>query len=203
MYNPLSGLYSEVKGSAEIYSDVLRLLSLNGCEEVADHSLKVANRAKSIARYYGINEESAFVAGLLHDIGNIIPLEKRVALCSELGIGVLEEEQLAPAMLHPKLSKIIARDIFLVDEEICNAIECHSTLKADAGKLDMVLFVADKISWDRSYSEGFIDEMLDSLNTSLECSALEYLKYLHSGKAKVMHPWTIEAYSHLTDLCEQ
>lgn len=188
--------------TGDMQKDALRLLSLYELDEVAEHTLKVANEAKKIAVCFGVNEEKAFVAGLLHDIGNIIPLDSRVNFCNDLGIQMFEEEKIFPSMLHPKLSKTIASEVFQVDTNICNAIECHSTLKAYAGKLDLVLLVADKVSWDRIYNGEFIEEMLDGLEVSLERSAIAYLKYLCSSQAKVLHPWTIEAYSYLKGICK-
>jgi putative nucleotidyltransferase with HDIG domain len=188
--------------TGDIQKDALKLLSLYELREVAEHTLKVANEAKKIAGCFGVSEEKAFVAGLLHDIGNIIPLQNRVSFCNDLGIQMFEEEKLVPSMLHPKLSRIISNEVFQVDTDICNAIECHSTLRAYAGKLDLVLFVADKVSWPRIYNEQFIDGMLEGLKISLECSAIEYLKYLCSGHATVLHPWAIEAYSYLKGICK-
>lgn len=191
-----------IEVTGDIQKDALRLLSVHGLDEVAEHSLKVANEAKRIAECFGASEEKAFVAGLLHDLGNIIPLQERVSFCNCFGIQVFEEEKIIPSMLHPKVSRVIASEVFHVDTDICNAIECHSTLKAYAGKLDLVLFVADKVSWDRVYNAEFIEEMLKGMETSLEYSAIAYLEYLCSGKAKILHPWTIEAYCYLKGICK-
>ena len=202
MHNQLSNLISGIEVTGDIKRDVLRLLSTNGNEELAKHSVKVANEAKRIARRYGVSEEKAYIAGLLHDVGRIVPLHTSIDTCNDFGIQVFEEEKLVPSLLHPKLSRIIASNVFQVDTDICNAIECHSTLKAYASKLDMVLFIADKVSWDRIYNEGFIKEMLEGLDVSLECSAIKFLEYLFSGHAEVLHPWAIESYGYLKDICK-
>lgn len=187
----------------EIEQVVYSILENNNCEEVAVHSKLVANTARQIASRFGLNEESAYIAGILHDIGNIIPKEERVDFCNAFGIEVLEEEKIAPALLHSKVSKIIAKGIFGVEEEICNAIECHSTLIANAGKLDLTLFVADKLSWDRKHNKKFIEEMMKGLDISLECAAFAYVKYLYNSEVEVIHPRTIEAFRHLEGLCKR
>lgn len=201
MHIQLSDMISRLEVTGDMRKDALGLLYINGLDEVAEHSLKVANEAKRIAGCFGVSEDKAFAAGLLHDIGNVIPLHNRVDFCNALGIQIFEEEKLIPSMLHPKLSKVIASDVFHVDADICNAIECHSTLKAYADKLDLVLFIADKISWDRIYNGEFIEEMQEGLKISLECSAIIYLKHLCNGQAKVLHPWTVEAYNYLKGIC--
>lgn len=202
MQKQLSDLISEIEVTGDMQKDVIGLLLRNGHEELSKHSIKVANEAKRIAGRYGVSEEKAFTAGLLHDTGRIIPLHKSVNICNELGIQVLEEEKLAPSLLHPKLSRFIASDIFQVDVDICNAIECHSTLRANARKLDMVLFIADKVSWDRSYNGEFIKEMLEGLDVSLEYSAIKFIEYICDGHAEVLHPWAIEAYGYLKSICK-
>lgn len=202
MNNQLLGLISGIEVTGDIQKDALNLFHVNGLDEVAEHSLKVANEAKRISRCFGVSEEKAFIAGILHDIGNVIPLNKRVNFCNDLGIEMFEEEKLAPSMLHSKLSRIIASEVFQVDTDICNAIECHSTLKAYAGKLDLVLFVADKTSWPRAYNEGFIEEMQEGLNVSLECSAIKFLEYILNGHAEVIHPRAIKSYNYLKDICK-
>lgn len=184
-----------------IENDVYSILKNNNCEEVAEHTKIVANAARELASRFGLNEESAYIAGLLHDIGNIIPNEERVEFCNVFAIPVLEEERIAPSLLHSKISKIIAKGVFNVGEEICNAIECHSTLKSNAGALDLVLFVADKKSWDNKYNKYFIGEMMKGLEVSLECAAFAYIKHLHENQVEVLHPMTIEAFKYLESIC--
>jgi predicted HD superfamily hydrolase involved in NAD metabolism len=181
----------------EIENDVHSILLKNNCEEVAQHTQKVADRARQLASKFGLSEEAAYIAGLLHDIGNIVPIEERVDFCNAFSIEVLEVEKIAPSLLHSKISKIIARGVFGVEEEICNAIECHSTLKAYASKLDLTLFVADKLSWDSKHNKEFVEEMTEGLTVSLECAAFAYVKYLYRSQVKVMHPMTIEAFNYL------
>lgn len=53
-------------------------------------------------------------------------------------------------IIHQKISKEMARDIFnIMDQEILDAVGCHTTLKKNSTILDKVLFVADKIEWDQ------------------------------------------------------
>jgi len=202
LHKILTNLIDGFKITGEIEKDVCSLLRERECNEIADHTIKVASGASKIALDYGVNAESAYIAGMLHDIGNIVPYDKRVHFCNELGIEIIEEEKLNPALLHPKISSSIARGIFSIEEDICNAIEYHSTLKANAGKLDLVLFVADKLSWDSIHYKDFIDEMMEGLDVSLECAAFIYLRHMCSHKDILLHPRTIEAYSYLEGICK-
>lgn len=197
MHKEIQNLISGIDFTGDVPSDVLKLLTVKGSTELVNHIVKVAYEAKKIAKHFGIDEEKALTAGLLHDVGRTIPADKSVEICQELGIHVFDEERTVPSLLHPKLSKVIAKEIFKADPEICSAVECHSSLKANASKLDLVLMIADKISWERPHNSDFIEQMLEGLNDSLECSAITYLEYLHSGNAEILHPWAIEAYEYL------
>ncbi|WP_252899559.1 HD domain-containing protein [Lactococcus fujiensis] len=67
-----------------------------------EHSLAVANTAQELAKKYGENPSKAFVAGLFHDVGGIIPVEKRIKVAEISGINLLPEELEAPMLIHQK-----------------------------------------------------------------------------------------------------
>lgn len=168
---------------------------------IAEHSLRVAQKAKILARRYGADENLAEAAGLLHDIGGIYPNDKRVEVCNILKLNVLPEEEKLPLILHQKISAVMAQQIFNIQSsEILSAIECHTTLKAGASAMDKILFVADKIEWDQDGPPPYADDIEKAVNISLELAAFTYLKYLwnNSSKLKVVHPWMKEAYEELS-----
>lgn len=67
--------------------------------------------------------------GYLHDISAIFPNEVRIVVAEEFGIEILEEERKFPMIIHQKLSRVIAKEIFKVhDEETfrCNLLPYHT-----------------------------------------------------------------------------
>jgi HD superfamily phosphohydrolase YqeK len=38
--------------------------------------------------------------------------------------------------------------------DILDSISCHTTLKANPAKLDMLLFISDKIKWDQKEAQN-------------------------------------------------
>lgn len=200
MNQVLSDLMIGIKVTGDIQKDMVELFSFHGHQDIAEHSIKVAYEARKLACKFGVDEHKAFVAGCLHDLGNLFSNDKKITICNEFGINILPEEYIAPSLLHSKISKVMAVEMFSVeDKEVLSAIECHSTLKANAGMLDMTLFVADKISWDNIHNQFFIEDIFNGLEKSLERGVFAYLKYLYiNGKdMKVFHPWTLEAYNDL------
>ncbi len=181
----------------DIQADMVAFLTHHGCPQTARHSQQVAVEAKRIAARFGVDEGKAETAGWLHDISAVIPISERLQAALNLGLDVLPEEEQAPMILHQKLSRRIAQEIFQIDDwMVLSAIECHTTLKADASLLDKVVFVADKIAWDQQGEPPYLEELLKALEQSLDRAVWGYLEYLWLQREElpVIHPWMREAY---------
>lgn len=136
----------------------------------------------------------------MHDISAIFPNQLRVEIARAADIEVLPEEEAFPMIIHQKLSLVMARDLFLItDPHVLSAIGCHTTLKAGASPLDLVLFVADKIEWDQVGKPPYYEELVAALDLSLESAAFVYLSYMWERREqlRVVHPWLAEAYMEL------
>ena len=131
---------------------------------------------------------------LNHEIVQLlIPNEERVKLQKHLKREVLKEEERFPMILHQKQSAFIAEELFnIYDEEILSAIECHTTLKREASDLDKVVFIADKIKWDRSDSAPYLDQLNVALDISLDEGCKVYINWVLSD-ILVLHPWLKDA----------
>lgn len=163
-----------------------------------EHSLAVAKTAQNLAEYFGENPNKAYIAGLLHDIGGIYPNDKRIQAAEKAGIDLLPEEREFPLIIHQKLSKFLAcRKFRIFDDQILNAIECHTTLRANFTNLDLILFLADKISWDGGDSAPFKTGLLENLEISMEAAALFYIDFILDEGLKVIHPWLLSARAEL------
>ncbi|MBF7149179.1 bis(5'-nucleosyl)-tetraphosphatase (symmetrical) YqeK [Bacillus toyonensis] len=201
-------LYNEICSftpTGKIEHDIKEFLLKYNKEFTYKHSIRVANEARKIAIMFHENEEKAEIAGYLHDISAIFPNEERIKVAEAVGIEILQEERKFPMIIHQKLSRVIVKEIFKVeDEEILGAICCHTTLRKHATKMDLVLFVADKIEWDQNGTPSYLVGIKNGLEKSLEHAAFVYISYLWERKdtLKVIHPWLEEAYWHLKELVE-
>src|SRR6266536_732482 len=100
-------------------------------------------------------------------------------------------------IIHQKLSRVLASEVFGVhDVLVLDAVECHTTLRANATQMDKVLFVADKIAWDQEGIAPYHHKLLAALEQSLDHAVFVYLKYLWTRRhtLKVFHPWARDAY---------
>jgi predicted HD superfamily hydrolase involved in NAD metabolism len=199
---PFEKLLGGFEGKGNIRLDTVEFLKLHHCSSTAEHSLRVADQAASLAIRFGLDPGLAETAGLLHDISAVYPNNERISIAKALEIPVLPEEETFPMILHQKISRVMANQIFgVTNDSVLSAIECHTTLKASPSKLDMILFVADKIQWDQSGTPPYIDELYKGLDQSLEHASFAYIAYLwsHKDKLRVIHPWLREAYHYFSN----
>ena len=200
MHTRLAQLIAGIQLTGDVAHDVPVFLKHNGRPDTAAHCGAVAAEARRIATLVGADGDAAETAGWLHDVSVIFPSEQRATVAERLGVEVLPEEAIFPMIIHQKLSAVLAREIFQIeDAAILSAVGCHTTLKAGAGLLDKVLFVADKLAWDQPGHAPFHNDMHAALGHSLDQAALVYLGYLWEQRAKlrVLHPWAQAAYNEM------
>lgn len=187
--------------TGDVAHDAPAFLIAHQCRATAAHVEAVAMQGREVALKFGLNADQAEIAGWLHDISTLIPNEQRIETAEALGVEVLPEEAALPMIIHQKLSVVMARELFGVeDEAILSAIGCHTTLKAGASDIDKVVFVADKLAWDQPGVAPFHVEMWEAFERSLDELTLVYLRYMWERRETlaVIHPWLREAYLDMT-----
>ena len=168
-----------------------------------EHTLKhveaVAKTAVRLAAGYELNEEKVQLAAMLHDISVIKSPDEMYALAKKRGMEMDAAEEKYPFLLHQRISKIIAQEIFgIYDADILNAIECHTTLKKDATLYDKVIFLADKLSWDQQGVPPYFDLVKEKLQESLDAACYSFIQYQFDNHLLLMpHRWIMEAYEDL------
>jgi predicted HD superfamily hydrolase involved in NAD metabolism len=183
--------------SGDLIKDITSFFQSHARNDLLDHSRSVAEIAVKLATQFGLDEVKASISGWAHDLGRIVPDAQMIEYCTKENIDVLNEEKKYPGILHQKVSKNIAQKTFgIADVEILEAIEVHTTLKNNVGELSLLLFLADKLSWEDRYKKGYIDKVNTGLEISLNHGAYAYLQYVFERKEKldVVHPWMLEAY---------
>ncbi len=183
------------KFTGDIVEDVCNLFRLRGCEDLLEHSATVARGAEEIARNFGLAGEKGLMAGYLHDTGRVFPSSQYLKTAEAIGVEILPLEREKPVLLHQKLSRDMAKVIFkIADRDILSAIGCHTTLKEKPAKLDMILFIADKLSWEGEESLNVRQQMEKGLERGLEWAVFPFLKHQYNHNAHHLHPMTLKAY---------
>ena len=115
-----------------------------------EHTLGVMYTAGAMAMAYGIDLESALLAGLLHDCAKCIPGREKIKICRKNGISVSKVELANPSLLHAKLGAFIAQTEYMIeDDDILNAIKSHTTGRPKMSTLEKIVYIADYIEPNR------------------------------------------------------
>ncbi len=120
-------------------------LKKNLNEERYIHTLGTAETAEKLARRFGLNEQKAYIAGLLHDAAKCFSNEKLLEIIQE-NLEVEESELQNYKTLHAPVSAFIAeKDFGVTDKDILSAIRWHTLGKLDMTDFEKIVFLADKI----------------------------------------------------------
>ncbi|MGR6543811.1 bis(5'-nucleosyl)-tetraphosphatase (symmetrical) YqeK [Paenibacillus tundrae] len=201
MNEALQTYLKEIQFSGDLKKDIKSFFAAHKDGKTLAHTLSVASEAKRVATLYGADPVKAEQAALLHDISNVVPVAEMLDLAKKLSIEIMDEEYTYGRIVHQKLSKAMAREIFnITDPEILDAIECHTTLKAQASLMDKVLFISDKISWQLPGDHQYLFEARHKVDEmKLNEGVLIYLNQVWENrlKLKLIHPWLIQARAEL------
>ena len=176
-------------------ADALAFLRENGRPKIAAHVLEVADTAVALARRFGLNPAVARTAAILHDISGVMKPADMMACALAHGWYIDESEQRYPFILHQRMSRVLAREVFGIhDETVLSMVACHTTLKDGATDDDILLFLADKLAWDQPGTPPYFDPVSQALDTSLAFAAGVYMRYvLAHGMILLPHRWFLEA----------
>ena len=164
------------------------------------HSLGVAEEAQYLAARFGVDENKAYVAGLLHDCAREYRNEDLLAEADKRGIEYGGIEKKMPLLLHAPIGAVRIAELYGVeDAEISRAIALHTVGGENMTALDKIIWFADMIEPGRQYPEveelrryareKSLDEMmLKGLNESI---------LFVIAKNGLLHPATVAARNEL------
>lgn len=169
------------------------------------HTLAVAFTARNLAKNHRVDPYKAECAGLLHDCAKCMPLSEMQKICMAHDLTMDALALSSGNLLHSIVGSYLAASEYgIQDPDILRAISCHTTGKVGMTKLDMVVFLADKIEPTRAaYPTLNKVRMLSPL--SLERALLLSLEgteaHVRDGK-NTLHPMTLQTISWLRTLPE-
>ena len=115
------------------------------------HSLGVRDTAVMLAKQYGVDEEKACLAGLLHDCAKNFPKDEGIRKCEEVGIPLKKVCYVEKGLVHSYLGAYIAKTEFgIEDPEILEAIYYHTTGHENMPMLTKIIFLSDIIEPGRN-----------------------------------------------------
>ena len=153
----------------------------------------VEEMAVRLARLHGADSEKAAFAGRYHDLAKNFDEETVDAYIRKYG---LPEYLIGNnALAHSKVGAAILENEFgVTDKEILDSVRYHTTARKDMTLLDEVIFVADVVEDNRTYSD--LEYYQDLAYRDLDRACLEILEYTIgslTAKGRVIDKDTIEA----------
>jgi len=166
-----------------------------------EHSLSVSFTCICLAMRYEYPLDKAELAGLMHDCAKCYDDEEIIKRCEKHHIPVSDDEKKAPAVLHAKYGAWLAKDHYGIDDqEILDAIACHTTGKPEMGTLDKILYIADYIEARRDKASNLPQmrklafEDLDETLYQILKGTLDYL----GQKGCFVDPMTQKTFEYVT-----
>lgn len=142
------------------YKEIYEIVKSRLSEYRFHHSECVANRCVELATIYQVDKEAARLVGIVHDIAKEMPPEEKAKYCLENHLPIDEIEKENTGLLHGKIGADIAKKEFGFSEDLCSAIQYHTTGKENMSLLDKIMYVADMTSEDRKFPDkGYIIEL--------------------------------------------
>ena len=164
------------------------------------HSLGVADTAAELARRFGMDEERARTAGLLHDCGRTYATAELPGEARRRGIPIGRIEAAMPLLLHAYVGAYLIYEDYGVDDAgIAQAIWRHTVGGRGMTALDQIIYFADMIEPSRDYPEvAHLRELarMSSLAAMLLVGLPESIRFVLK-KGGLVHPDTVAARNEL------
>lgn len=166
-------------------------------KERVDHSLRVAQVAKMLAKHNNINEEQIQLAAILHDYAKNHSTEelRRWILSSRLPKDLLFYH---PAIWHGPVGALMLKQKHGINHpNILNAIQYHTTGRPHMTDFEKIIFIADYIEPKRNFPglEKIREKSFNDLTKTTYLILENTIQYLIS-KGQTIYPNTFYAYNH-------
>ncbi len=158
------------------------------------HSLSVAETAKELALSNGIDENKAYLAGLIHDLAKGYSDEELLNKALKYNIAPKGELKKLLPILHSFVGAYEIKNLFgIEDKEIFDAVFYHTTGKEAMVPLTAIVYLADAIEPLRNYPDAERLRLLakESLNDAIYEYASMCIDYVEK-KGQYLHPDTLK-----------
>lgn len=145
---------------------------------VLEHCQRVSEMARTLARRFGVDEERAALAGLLHDVARAASAQELLAAAvrHDLPVDVVMEQ--VPVLLHGPVGAAWARqNLGITDEEVLAAVTWHTTGRPEMSDLEKVVFLADKLEPEKGEHQVGLEPVYEAAQQDLNGALLAYFDW--------------------------
>ena len=144
-----------------------------------DHSLSVAKLAKQLARIHHVDEDKAYIAGLLHDCTQYLSNEQHDEYFRYFDPEKIDVNE---PIKHSYSAKYYLKEkLNFHDKDILNAIYNH-TICNSKDRLSMIIYIADKREPLRNIDDGIVDLARKDLYRAFEALQKDVERYIKEVK---------------------
>ena len=182
-----------------MYENYIELIKNTLSEYRFHHSMCVAERARELAKKHGVDENKAYLAGILHDVTKEMPNDEQIALIEKYDRKLTYVEKGNHRVFHQMSGAVYVKHILKIDDvEVINGIRYHTTGREGMTLFEMIIYLADFTSEDRSYPD--VDVMRRKTDEDLYSAMMYSLKYTIKSVVednRSLHPDTLSCYNYI------
>lgn len=160
------------------------------------HSVNVADMCVKLAMKFGVDEDKAYTAGILHDCQKEVDRETMLKEVKDSGFYVDPVELDCFKLWHGIAAAYYIRETLKIeDKDILNAVRFHTVGRANMSQLEKIVYLADMVSEERDYPdvEKYRAAVMKDLNNGMFLS-LRYSILKTVGLGNTIPICTVEAY---------
>lgn len=165
------------------------------------HLERARKLSRELARIHHVSPNRAALAVLLHDIARSHEYTELINLAESFGLDITETDLQIPLLLHgPVGAELLKRDRGLKDNDILEAVACHTTGSPGMGKLAKVVFLADKLETGKIQDSPELGKVRALAYKDLDKAVLAYLLWQKESlqeKGLSLHPQTQKTLDYL------
>lgn len=168
-------------------------------DEKIVHSLNVANTAAELALIHNMDQNDAYLAGLLHDIARNINSNELLRIAKENNLIQHPLEERIPVVLHAPVGAYIAKNYLNIrDNQILNAIKKHTSAAPVMSTLDKIIYISDIVEPGRFITGAEkIKKIAEyDLEEAFQRTLEGTISYLIKQEF-LIHPFTVDARNEL------
>ena len=146
---PLNQYFARLRATGDPVGDVRRFLLAAGRPDTLRHVSRVAAAGRRLARRLSLPLGPSDLAATAHDLAAVVPLRAIVPAAEALGVSLSDADRAIPQVIHGAVAAAVLRQgLGVTDADVLNAVTYHTTLRAGASPLEMLVFIADKLAYD-------------------------------------------------------
>lgn len=165
-------------------------------DERFKHSEAVVKRAIEYAKIYGVDEKTAKITAIAHDIAKELTAEEEAFYIKKYNIKLDEIEKQNHSLVHAKIGAVICQKEYGFSLDMANSVKYHTTGKENMTILEKIIYLADATDETREYDyEPYVKIIKNDIDKGIVEITKKTIKHLLET-GKMIHLDSIKCYNY-------